>query len=149
MQIKHSDILKESTGILVHGVNAQGVMGSGIAKLIRDKYPQVYTDYMRMYKFNGNQLMLGEVIKTDISDKLKIVSGVTQKFYGRDKNFIYLDYAALEKVFVQVNDYAKETSLPVIFPLVGCGLANGDKDTVLKIINDTLDNDIQRTLFLI
>lgn len=148
LQIKHSNILDEDYGILVHGVNAQGVMNSGIAKQIRNKYPIVYSDYVFRYKDCGNKLDLGDAIITDVKPNYKIVSGVTQQFYGRDKTRVYADYKAIAKVFLRVNELALSTDLPVLFPLIGCGLGNGDKEKVLWIIDNVLSSDVKRTLFL-
>ena len=44
MKIKHGDILSVANGIIVHQVNAQGVMGSGLAKQIREKYPMAFDE---------------------------------------------------------------------------------------------------------
>ena len=41
-----------TTGCIIHQVNAQGVMGSGIAWAIRERYPQVWTDYSSIIKPN-------------------------------------------------------------------------------------------------
>lgn len=45
IQTKYGDLLS-SKGIIVHGVNSQGVMGSGVAKQIKDKWPEAYGSYM-------------------------------------------------------------------------------------------------------
>ena len=35
--------------IIVHGVNCQGKMNSGVAKAIREAFPVVYEEYMKLY----------------------------------------------------------------------------------------------------
>ena len=47
MKIKYTNILDETKGIIVHGINAQGKMNFALAKQIREKYPQVYIDYLK------------------------------------------------------------------------------------------------------
>jgi hypothetical protein len=41
VKIVKGDLLKSDCQYIAHGVNCQGVMNSGIAKQIRDKYPEV------------------------------------------------------------------------------------------------------------
>ena len=45
--IIYDDITKSNADYICHQVNCQGVMGSGVAKAIRDKWPQVYEEYKR------------------------------------------------------------------------------------------------------
>ena len=42
----NSNITEVTQGVIVHGCNAQGVMGSGVAKQLRAKYPEIYVDYL-------------------------------------------------------------------------------------------------------
>lgn len=45
IQIVNGDLLEANEDILGHQVNCQGVMGSGIAKILRDRYPNLYPEY--------------------------------------------------------------------------------------------------------
>lgn len=47
IQIVNGDLLEASEDILGHQVNCQGVMGSGIAKILRDRYPNLYPEYKK------------------------------------------------------------------------------------------------------
>lgn len=42
------DITTATRGIVVHGVNCQGVMGSGVALAIRTKWPQIFESYKKI-----------------------------------------------------------------------------------------------------
>jgi O-acetyl-ADP-ribose deacetylase (regulator of RNase III) len=123
MQTHIGDILSVEKGIIVHGCNAQGKMRSGIAKAIREKYPQVYEDYKAHEKKRG--LQLGDAIYTVINNDLVIVSAITQEFYGYDKETVYVDYDAIEQAFLSIGLVASLKKLDVHVPLIGCGLANG------------------------
>ena len=48
--IKHikCDIFESGADVICHQTNCQGVMGSGVAKQVREKYPQVYEQYKRV-----------------------------------------------------------------------------------------------------
>ena len=41
----NGNILEATEDIICHQVNCQGVMGSGLAKQIRSKWPSVFADY--------------------------------------------------------------------------------------------------------
>ena len=45
VEIKYDDLLSSKERIIVHQVNCRGVMGAGIAKQIKEKWPDVYTSY--------------------------------------------------------------------------------------------------------
>lgn len=145
IKTKQQDILLETKGILVHGCNLQGVMGSGIAKSIKDKYPKVFLDYSRAIDSGA---VLGEVVYTQISSELIIASAITQEYYGRKESVVYVSYEAIKDCFKDIYTEATTLALPVIFPKIGCGLANGDWDIVSDIIEEQLPN-IDKTLFTI
>lgn len=48
------------TGILVHGCNCKGVMGSGVAAAIRNRWPDVYKAYREKFLHDG--LRLGDAV---------------------------------------------------------------------------------------
>lgn len=145
----YRNILNETEGIIVHGVNGQGKMAKGFGLNIRNKFPEVYNDYMDMYISSNYNLIPGQAILTHISNRLKVVSGVTQKYYGNDPKVQYVDYEAIEIIFKRVNTYALQTKLPVIFPLIGSKLGGGDWNEISKIIENCLSSEVSRTLFLL
>ena len=146
--IIHGDILNETFGIIVHGVNAQGKMNSGFAKSLCNKYPIVYHDYINWFDDLKGNIKPGDAIMTSITPKLKIVSGVTQQYYGRDPNVVYVNYAAIETIFQRVSDYSLRTRLPVKFPMIGCGLGGGQWVEVEKIIEKAMAAIVPRTLYI-
>ena len=53
IKIVKGNLLDATEDIIAHQVNCMGVMGSGLAKQIRNKYPEVYAnykDYLKNYK---------------------------------------------------------------------------------------------------
>lgn len=125
--------------IIAHGCNAQGVMGSGVARALRDKWPQVYTDYREEYKNYG--LALGDVITTEVDFKY-ICSVITQEFYGRD-NKQYVDYNAILKCFDNLTNHPWEdwhVNLVVAIPKIGCGLGGGDWNVVETILKENFND---------
>jgi O-acetyl-ADP-ribose deacetylase (regulator of RNase III) len=148
--IKHiqGDILSTPSGVVVHGCNAQGVMGSGVAKALRDKHPSCFRVYREAYESQGNKLHLGDIHPSQVSDTLHIVNGITQMYYGRTPGRVYVDYDAVASVMRKSGALAKELGLPLVFPLIGCGLAGGDWARVSKIIEDACP-DVEKILYTI
>lgn len=164
MQVHEGDILTVEKGIIVHGCNCQGRMGSGLAKVIRDKWPTVYGEYRTIYMRSG--LFLGDIISLastrfdinpdyvnafaqELPENVIVVNAMTQYDYGRDKNVVYVDYDAIVAAFARVKILAKATGLPVHFPKIGAGLANGDWDIILPSILNTLGHDIEKHLWVL
>ena len=135
MQIEYrkGDLLQTEVKHLIHGCNSKGVMGSGVAKVLREKYPQAYQDYNDSYNSYG--LELGDVIVSVQDDGKIIHNAITQKDYGRRDDRVYVSYWAIAEVFRKINQWGiKEIAMPKI----GAGLANGDWNVISAIIENTL-----------
>jgi O-acetyl-ADP-ribose deacetylase (regulator of RNase III) len=128
------DILETDSDVIAHGVNCKGVFGAGLAKEIRDKWPEVYNNYMD--KFLRLGWRLGE-IQINYPENKIVVNMATQENYGRDPKKVYIDYSAVAVCLDKLFKYCKEHSLSCAIPKIGCGLANGDWKTVGHIIAKT------------
>lgn len=140
---KQGDLLECSERVIVHGCNAQGVMGSGVAKAIKEKYPEAYAGYMSTHENGG--LELGEVIGVYSGDKL-ILNAITQRYYGRYKYKVYADYEAIREAFKSINEQC--TYSAIAMPKIGAGLANGDWNIIEKIIEDEC-TDVQVVVYVL
>lgn len=143
MKYINGNLLDATSGIIVHGCNAQGVMGSGVAKAVKAKYPGAYQKYYAEY-LHG-LLTPGWISMYNPSRYLTIVSGITQEYYGRDKNVVYVDYDSLAEVFRKVKNIWP--GVPVHIPKIGAGLANGDWEIISRII-DTIYPDDSVTCYI-
>ena len=144
------NLLHRERGILVHGCNAQGIMGAGIARVIKERHPTVFAAY-RMRKESGG-LHLGDIIPVEVDSATPpkiVISAITQEQFGTDKQVVYVDYAAIEACFAKIRDIALALALPVHFPLIGCGLANGKWEEVALRIERALGNDVERHLWVL
>ena len=137
MKIKHGDILSVSNGIIVHQVNAQGVMGSGLAKQIREKYPMAFDEYHVAIK-NAifKSAILGSIIPVVVSESLMIVNVVAQCDFGRDKSVRYTSYDALDLAFKSLSKNLRTTKFDgdINIPEIGAGLGNGNFQIIQEII---------------
>lgn len=150
--LKKENLLAQDNCVIIHGCNAHGVMNSGVAKAIRGKWPSAWTWYRYEYEKSiaagRPHLPLGEIFIIKMSDSLFVCDAITQKDYGRDSSVVYADYDAIRLAFNTLNKVILRSSLPkrVCFPLIGCGLANGDWSIVEKIIDEELDDSIEKIL---
>ena len=130
-QIKYGDILT-TTGIIVHQVNCRGVMGSGIAKQIKQQYPAVFEVYRNC--FERGDLRLGVIQAVYVDWNKVIVNACAQEDYGTSKR--QTNYTALRDCFKQIAEMAN--SKTINYPKIGCGLGGGDWTVVSKIIDEEL-----------
>ena len=123
--------------VVVHGCNAQGVMGSGVAKVVRNDFPAAYYEYIRHHEEFG--LLLGSIIPVPILPNRWIVNAITQEFYGRDGKR-YVDYKAVGRAFRAVKVFAEDNGVETVnYPMIGAGLGGGDWDTIAQIIDCELE----------
>jgi O-acetyl-ADP-ribose deacetylase (regulator of RNase III) len=138
------DITETELEYIAHGVNTQNVMGSGVAKVLFTKWPQVKSDYhgyCNGHEAIGYSIDLGEVNIVCTEDDLTVFNCFTQEFYGYDGDR-YVNYAAIVKCFNTILDYMPHRSKLAI-PKIGCGLAGGDWNIVEQLINDTVGDDLE------
>lgn len=149
---KIGNIVDEVTaGIIIHQVNAQGYMNSGVAKAIRSKYPVVWDDYhaaVKPLQSDAEQLkLMGKIIKSQVTDDLTIISIVGQQFCGRD-NLRYTSYDALDDGLSALNNMLITDSSEIHFPLIGCGLGGGHWSVVSALIETNLPSK-KKTLWVL
>jgi len=140
------NILDTDCMLIAHGCNAQGVMGSGVAKVIRGKWPRVYYVYRSRFETIG--LKMGEIIPVYLNSKKWVINCITQKFYGRDPDITYVDYEAVKMCMIDINKkFAKEKGYTSIaMPKIGAGLGGGDWNRISEIIETQL-TDIQPIVY--
>lgn len=140
------DLFATDIQTIVHGCNAQGVMGSGVAKIIREKYPKAYERYRNEYE-KSNSLELGSIIAVPCGDRVKdpenykvIINAITQDFYGRDGRR-YVSYDAVASCMQKINRLFELYGISkVAMPQIGAGLGMGDWNVIAAIIESELKN---------
>lgn len=135
MQIQYvfGSLLDSDEAVIAHGCNAQGVMRSGIAKDIRERYPQAFTDYYNRWHFFYAEIpnkFLGKVIETKLPERT-ILNIISQEYYGRDPSVRYVSYDAIATAIERINELGYTR---VAFPMIGAGLANGNWSVISNII---------------
>ena len=135
---KTGNIVDVESGFILHGCNAQGVMGSGVAKALRDKYPEIYEPYRKYCQESKISEILGKIFCHSISQSLCIGNAITQEYYGRDGRK-YVSYDALDRVFRQISEFpGLEILQKIHMPKIGSGLGGGNWKVVEAIANHHL-----------
>lgn len=136
--LDNSNLLNVKEGLIAHGCNAQGVMGSGVAKQLRAKYPSVYESYSRHiseFREMGVRL-IGSVDYVRVADKVVVANMITQEYYGKDGSQ-YVDYSAMIESMSYTLARSDELCLDVHIPyMIGAGLGGGDLATIKTIYED-------------
>lgn len=134
-KIIQMNILDVTEGIILHQCNNRGVMESGLAKQIRNKYPEAYELYRENCSLRNFRAPLGEIYYKKVNNNLWIANAIAQDGYGRDK--VYTDYDALRTVLHRAYNRALLAKCNLYIPYkIGCGLAGDNWDTVLRIIEE-------------
>lgn len=121
--------------ILIHGCNCFNTMGAGIAKQIKEQFPEVYEADCKT--ISGDRNKLGTYTYYQFDNKI-VINAYTQYNYSSHKP--QLDYFALGTVLEQIKqDFP---NYKIIMPKIGAGLAGGNWDIISSIIEQIFPNSI-------
>jgi O-acetyl-ADP-ribose deacetylase (regulator of RNase III) len=117
--------------IIVHGCNCFTTMGSGIAKTVRDKYPDAYkADQLTT---SGDVNKLGNYTKADVG-KFTIINAYTQYNYNRGGEMLdRFEYPSFRVILQKLlHTYGNKR---IAFPMIGMGRAGGNRDRIISLLN--------------
>lgn len=103
------DVTSPLRGIIGHGVNCQGVMGSGVALAIRNKFPEAYHRYVELCNNTKPEWLLGTTQLVQVSENLYIANMFTQLNYGGDGK----QYAELHAVRDSVDSLRTQREITI------------------------------------
>lgn len=139
MKIINQDILNVTEGIIVHQTNCCGVMGAGLAKNIKEKFPKVFQEY-RSFTWSLGKIQIVVIEKS----KLYVCNLFGQNSYGRSSHR-YTDYNAVRRGFKELKAWRDVfcPDLNIYAPYkMGCALGNGNWNIYSKIIEEECPNVI-------
>ena len=153
----NGNLLDSNCNFICHQVNCQGKMGSGVAKQIRDRWPEVYTNYI--FKCDQAMAVEKEDPMTTKEDYLLgsvqilyieeanipyqcVVNMFAQAFYGYNGNR-YTSYDAFWSCLNELKNQIPKNST-IAFPYnVGCGLGGANWNVIVTMIDVVLkDYDV-------
>ena len=136
IKIVNGNILDAKEDVIAHQVNCKKVMGGGLALQIKNKYPEVYSEYLSFFDIYGKQL--GRCQMVLCKDGKTIANLFGQYDYGTLKQHTNYDYLKISLKSLLFN--LKRHNLSVAIPYnMGCGLGGGDWNTVYKIIEEVFE----------
>lgn len=150
LQVIKGDALSLAKGILVHGCNNIGVMGSGIAAGVKARFPHVYNEYMNHH---ANGMKLGEISMALANDELIIINAVTQTLGQQTDRLTPVSYDAINTCFHRINAFLEqidtEHEFPLCFPMIGAARGGGNWDVILQIIKSQVNPNRQMILYVV
>lgn len=124
--------------VIVHGCNCFCTMGAGIARQIRDTFPEAYQADLKTGMGDRNKLGTCSMARIQRNRTcFTLVNAYTQyDFTGQD---VLVDYHAVQIVFASIKK--NFTRKRIGYPKLGAGLANGDWEIISGIINRELKGE--------
>ena len=123
---------------IIHGCNCFNNMEKGIAKQIKDEFPEAYEADNKTKKGDKNKLGNYTFAKIPRYNNLIIINAYTQYYYGGPNDQIQVDYSAVRHIFELLNFDCG--GLKFAYPRIGAGLAKGDWHVISNIINEEFYN---------
>lgn len=134
------DIFDSGAEIICHQVNCRGAMNSGVAKQVRQKYPEVYSAYKDFFESakKSSRKLLGEYQAVPVNDKLVIINMFSQDAFGYD-GACYTDYDAIAKCLSGISQDFNGRTIALPYR-IGCCRGGGDWSKVSQIIENAFGN---------
>lgn len=140
----NGDLLTSNAGIIAHQVNCKGVMGAGLAKQIKERYPKVFKEYKKLCDQSNNagdsKLLLGVVQFIEIDNKI-FANCFSQ--WGYNARVKQTQEVYFEECMKMLLEYAQSENISnIAIPYkMGCGLAGGDWDNeIFPIIKSVFES---------
>ena len=124
---RSGDLFTSDAPALCHGVNVQGVMGAGIAKAFRAKWPEMFVAYRE--ECLSYELQAGEVFIWDAGDVV-IYNAASQRSTGPSARYCWLE----SSIAAALDDADARSLDRIAMPLIGCGIGGLSWERVEPIL---------------
>lgn len=142
------NLLDSNCDYICHQVNCQGVMGSGIARQIRERWPWVFISYYEYCsrRKNNNESPLGKIwgvaIDRDNRNSQWVINMFSQDNFGYDGSR-FTSYDAFAECLTAMRDRLPKDKT-IGFPKnIGCGLGGGNWKIISALIEEILGDDYE------
>ena len=137
MKYIEKDISTVDRGVIAHGVNCQGKMNSGVAKILKDKWPIIAKTYSQIPPDRG---LLGMCSMIAIEHPtLYVANCYTQFNYGKRGKFA--SPQAIHDSLTHAFGFARLLKLPLYMPLIGAGRGGLDWQREVESVIRNLDEE--------
>lgn len=124
---KHGNLFDTEAHHIGHGVNTYGMMGAGIAKQFKDRYPEMFDAYHKQCSYRT--IAVGDDFRYDYFN-VTIHNIASQDRPGPHANYAWLA-RGLSRAMVCV-DQANDSRIAI--PEIGCGIGGLEWPVVKNII---------------
>ena len=135
-EFKNLSIFDSGTEAIVNPVNCVGVMGAGLAKAFKDRYPLMFLEYKKACNTHSfNPLKPGSLFIYNHGE-LKIICFPTKNHFSENSKIEYIDSGliSLSRAIKRLN--IKSISIPML----GCGLGGLKQEDVIPLFYKHLSN---------
>jgi O-acetyl-ADP-ribose deacetylase (regulator of RNase III) len=129
--------------VIIHGCNCFCTMGKGIAKIIKEVFPEAYNADLKTSKGDIEKLgcyssvTYSYGICINSTKPLTVINAYVQYHYGSKGDKV--DYTALANIFRLIKE--QYGGKRIGYPRIGAGLAGGNWDKISKIIDENLEGE--------
>ena len=135
-EYKQDDILKSDAEAIINTVNCVGIMGKGLAKAFKEKFPENYKKYKKYC--DEEKLHPGHMFVTEEQDlflqKKILINFPTKNHWRENSKYEYIEQG-LDDLIKVINKYQIKS---IAIPPLGCGNGGLDWVEVHKIISNKL-----------
>jgi O-acetyl-ADP-ribose deacetylase (regulator of RNase III) len=125
--------------IIVHICNDKNRWGAGFVMALSKKWKAPEESYRNMPK---ELMTLGQVMFIPVENDIIVANMIAQHDTQSINGISPIRYGALKTCLELVDSMAKSIGADVHMPRIGCGLAGGNWETVVKIIRQTITVDV-------
>lgn len=136
IEYKKGDILESDSQALVNAVNCVGIMGAGLAKQFKTKYPNMYKHYKD--SCNKGYLSIGKLCC--FKEKNKIIINFPTKIHWKNSSQLSFIDKGLDALILAIYKYDIKS---ISIPMLGCGLGQLKKEDVHSLIINKLSKSLK------
>lgn len=161
VKIVDGNLFDSKANFIVHQVNCQGVMGSGVALQVKERFPHVEVEYrkyvQRCKKNNLNPLGTVQYVPSEVWALVMVNTMKNDNVFAYDNNYQYIvnlfgqdDYGigeqhtnlkAMKNAFLDIRKKSQAIGATVAMPYkIGSFRGGADWNDVYKIIKDVFNN---------
>lgn len=132
---KKGSVANDNADVLINTVNCVGIMGAGVAKVYKEKYPDMFKEYRKLCL--DKKMCIGKLFTyiTRVGDQTKYIVNFPTKLDWKNKSKLeYIEYGLEELSELLLN--LKPSSIAM--PSIGCGNGGLDWKKVYPLIKQYL-----------
>jgi len=137
----------DSKKLICHVVNDRGLMGSGVAKSLYEKWGSVRSKYYEWHR-SGHNFELGNIQAVTINKDIVVINMIGQRDIKVLNGIPPIRYGAIKQCLEKVSQLALKYNANIHAPRFGSDRAGGDWSKIEQMIKDELcSKDISVTVY--